>query len=76
MACRRELRRLPRDPSKWLVRIEGEQRGRKDIVLAPGERFEDKLASAVLDMLREMIKGFAQAIMDAEAEQPLWARRG
>jgi hypothetical protein len=45
-------------------------------VPAPGERFEDKLASAVLDMLREMIKGFAQAMMDAEVEQPLWARRG
>jgi hypothetical protein len=29
-----------------------------------------------LDMLREMIKGFAQAMMDAEVEQPLWARRG
>jgi hypothetical protein len=43
------------------------------LLRASGSR---KLASAVLDMLREMIKGFAQAMMDAEVEQPLLARRG
>jgi putative transposase len=40
----------------------------KDIVPVAGERFEDMLASASPDLLREMIKGFAQRMMDAEAE--------
>ena len=40
----------------------------KDIVPVPGERFEDALAAASPDLLREMIKGFAQRMMDAEVE--------
>jgi putative transposase len=40
----------------------------KDIVPVPGGRFEDALASASPDLLREMIKGFAQRMMDAEVE--------
>jgi putative transposase len=39
-----------------------------DIVPVPGVRFEDTLASASPDLLREMIKGFAQRMMDAEVE--------
>jgi transposase-like protein len=41
----------------------------KDIVPVPGERVADVLASASPDLLREMIKGFAQRMMDAEVEQ-------
>ena len=40
-----------------------------DIVPVPGTRFEDTLESASPDLLREMIKGFAQRMMDAEVEQ-------
>ena len=40
-----------------------------DIVPVPGVRFEETLASASPDLLREMIKGFAQRMMDAEVEQ-------
>jgi putative transposase len=40
----------------------------KDIVPVPGERFEDTLAAASPDLLREMIKSFAQQVMDAEVE--------
>jgi len=40
-----------------------------DIVPVPGGRLEDVLASASPDLLREMIKGFAQRMMDAEVEQ-------
>src|SRR6266700_154116 len=40
----------------------------RDIVPVPGARFEDTLASASTDVLREMIKGFAQRMMDADAE--------
>ena len=40
----------------------------KDIVPVKGERFEDTLASASPDLLREMIKGFAQRMMDAEVQ--------
>ena len=40
----------------------------KDIVPVPGERFEDALAAASPDLLREMIKGFAQRMMDADVE--------
>jgi transposase-like protein len=40
----------------------------RDIVPVPGARFEDTLASASPDVLREMIKGFAQRMMDADAE--------
>jgi putative transposase len=49
-------------------RVEGEHVAVKDIVPVPGERFEDTLASASPDLLREMIKGFAQRMMDAEVE--------
>jgi putative transposase len=40
----------------------------RDIVPVPGTRFEETLASASPDMLREMIKGFAQRMMEAEVE--------
>jgi putative transposase len=40
----------------------------RDIVPVPGARFEDTLESASPDVLREMIKGFAQRMMDAEVE--------
>ena len=39
-----------------------------DIVPVPGARFEETLVSASPDVLREMIKEFAQRIMDAEVE--------
>ena len=42
-----------------------------DIVPVPGARFEETLASACPDLLREMIKGFAQRMMDAEVEERL-----
>jgi putative transposase len=40
----------------------------RDIVPVSGTPFEETLASASPDMLREMIKGFAQRMMDAEVE--------
>jgi putative transposase len=40
----------------------------RDIVPVSGTSFEETLASAGPDMLREMIKGFAQRMMDAEVE--------
>ena len=40
----------------------------RDIVPVPGARFEDTLASANPDVLREMITGFAQRMMDADVE--------
>jgi putative transposase len=40
----------------------------KDIVPVPGAQFEETLASASPDLLREMIKGFAQRMMDADVE--------
>lgn len=40
----------------------------RDIVPVPGASFEETLTSASPDLLREMIKGFAQRIMDAEVE--------
>ncbi len=40
----------------------------RDIVPVPGARFEDTLESASPDVLREMIKGFAQRMMDADVE--------
>ncbi len=43
-----------------------------DIVPVAGARFEETLASASPDMLREMVRGFAQRMMDAEVE----VRRG
>ena len=39
-----------------------------DIVPVPGAQFEQTLASASPDMLREMIRQFAQRMMDAEVE--------
>jgi putative transposase len=47
-----------------------------DIVPVPGESFEQTLASASPDMLREMIRGFAQAMMDAEVEVACGAGTG
>ena len=40
-----------------------------DIVPVPGTQFEEALTSAGPDLLREMIRGFAQRMMDAEAGQ-------
>ena len=48
----------------------------KDIVPVPGAQFEDTLASASPDLLREMIKGFAQRMMDAEVEEICGAAYG
>jgi putative transposase len=39
-----------------------------DIVPVPGARFEEALESASPDLLREMVKGFAQRMMDADVE--------
>jgi len=39
-----------------------------DIVPVPGAQFEETLASASPDMLREMIREFAQRMMDADVE--------
>jgi putative transposase len=39
-----------------------------DIVPVPGGSFEEALAAASPDLLREMIRGFAQRMMDAEVE--------
>ncbi len=39
-----------------------------DIVPVPGESFEQTLATASPDVLREMIRAFAQQMMDAEVE--------
>ena len=39
-----------------------------DIVPVPGTRFEDTLESASPDLLREMIKGVGQRMVDAEVE--------
>ena len=40
----------------------------KDIVPVPDDSFEQTLAAAGPDVLREMIRGFAQRMMDAEVE--------
>ncbi len=40
-----------------------------DIVPVAGSQFEETLTSASPDLLREMIRGFAQRMMDAEVEQ-------
>jgi transposase-like protein len=47
-----------------------------DIVPVPGTQFEETLASASPDLLREMIRGFAQRMMDAEVEQVCGAGYG
>ena len=47
-----------------------------DIVPVPGGQFEETLASASPDLLREMIKGFAQKMMDAEVDQRCGAGYG
>ncbi len=58
--CRRELRRPPRDPSKWLVETKESEVAVGDIVPVPGAQFEETLASASPDVLRAMIREFAQ----------------
>jgi putative transposase len=40
----------------------------RDIVPVPGASFEETLSAASPDLLREMIRGFAQRIMDAKVE--------
>jgi putative transposase len=40
----------------------------RDIVPVPGMQFEETLASASPDVLREMVRGFAQRMMDADVE--------
>ena len=50
-----------------------------DIVPVDGTYFEQTLASASPDVLREMIRGFAQKMMDADVEvacNPLIGRSG
>src|SRR5450631_2747557 len=47
-----------------------------DIVPVPGTRFEDTLESASPDLLREMIRAFAQRMMDAEVEELCGAAYG
>jgi hypothetical protein len=42
-----------------------------DIVPVPGARLEDTLEAVGPDLLREMIKGFAQRMMDAEVRGPV-----
>ena len=39
-----------------------------DIVPVPGDSFEQTLTAASPDLLREMIRAFAQKMMDAEVE--------
>jgi putative transposase len=41
----------------------------RDIVPVLGTQFEETLASASPDLLREMIRGFAQKMMDAEVDE-------
>src|SRR5450631_1169230 len=48
----------------------------RDIVPVPGAQFEQTLASASPDLLREMIRGFAQRMMDAEVEDICGASYG
>ena len=48
---------------------EGENEDGREVTLpVPGARFGDTLESASPDLLREMIRGFAQRTMDAEVE--------
>ena len=47
-----------------------------DIVPVPGDSFEQTLASAGPDVLREMIRAFAQKMMDAEVEAACGAGYG
>jgi transposase-like protein len=48
----------------------------RDIVPVPGAQFEQTLASASPDLLREMIRSFAQKMMDAEVEDICGAAYG
>jgi transposase-like protein len=48
----------------------------RDIVPVPGAQFEQTLASASPDLLREMIRSFAQRMMDAEVEDICGAAYG
>jgi putative transposase len=47
-----------------------------DIVPVPGESFEQTLTAASPDLLREMIRAFAQKMMDAEVETACGAGYG
>jgi transposase-like protein len=47
-----------------------------DIVPVPGAQFEETLASASPDMLRAMIREFAQRMMDADVEVRCGAEYG
>ena len=47
-----------------------------DIVPVPGASFEETLTAASPDLLREMIRGFAQRMMDAEVETSCGAGYG
>nr|WP_165960067.1 hypothetical protein [Nonomuraea longispora] len=46
----------------------------KDILPAEGEWFDETLATASPDVLREMVVRMAQMMMDAEVEQRCGAR--
>ena len=70
------VRLPPRDPSKCVVETNENEVAVGGIVPVPGAAFEDTLASARLDLLRKMIKGFAQRMLDAEVEAPAWRRKG
>jgi putative transposase len=48
----------------------------KDIVPVPGDSFEQALTAASPDLLREMIRAFAQKMMDAEVETACGAGYG
>ena len=48
----------------------------KDIVPVPGDSFEQTLTAASPDLLREMIRAFAQKMMDAEVETACGAGYG
>jgi hypothetical protein len=66
----------PRDPSKCVVETNETEVAVGGIVPVPGAAFEDALASVSPDLRREMIKGFAQRMIDAEVEAPAWRRKG
>ena len=51
------MRSQRRRRAKWL---------QVNIVPVPGTQFEETLAAASADLLRKMLRGFAQRMMDAE----------
>jgi putative transposase len=55
-------------PRNGLVETKESEVAAGDIVPVPGAQFEQTLASASPDMLREMIREFAQRMMDADVE--------